>query len=397
MATNGISLVLDNKELGGVIPLHSASRGLLSYNPSRASRGAETVTETIRLWFDSGLQAATQGTGILRKIGTYFVDARRRAQLGQGDQIWLILDKGIGDGDWRSEVLDGEIVYPEETLGPAFLQSDKGEVAIIITRRAYWEKDTEYEIPLSIGALAAIGGKAIENHHDGDAGDVNWVSWDVPAIIGDLPTPLKVEFKNTDATHDYRRILMALTYDTDDVGDMSTNWSLEGEDNGYNPGTVTANANSSDGNYMVEAWTAVTETLVATWTLDPTELARGNPFRAAYVERLREPLRAHDDCSAYRDRRRGSVARQAGQMPLCYCLGCRGRVSGPRHGAYPAAYAGRVRGVERARVPLLPAERRRNAYRQHRPPHVHADGWGFPQGRIFILPKRHAAERYAGG
>jgi hypothetical protein len=280
MATNGISLVLDNKELGGVIPLHSASRGLLSYNPSRASRGAETVTETIRLWFDSGLQAATQGTGILRKIGTYFVDARRRAQLGQGDQIWLILDKGIGDGDWRSEVLDGEIVYPEETLGPAFLQSDKGEVAIIITRRAYWEKDTEYEIPLSIGALAAIGGKAIENHHDGDAGDVNWVSWDVPAIIGDLPTPLKVEFKNTDATHDYRRILMALTYDTDDVGDMSTNWSLEGEDQGYNPGTITANANSSDGNYMVEAWTAVTETLVATWTLDPTELARGNPFRA---------------------------------------------------------------------------------------------------------------------
>jgi hypothetical protein len=280
MTTSGITLVLDNKKLGGVIPLHTTSRGLLSYNPSRASRGAETVTETIRLWFDSGLQDATQGTGILRKIGAYFVDARRRAELGQGDQIWLILDKGIGDGDWRSEVLDGEIVYPEETLGPAFLQSDKGEVAIIITRRAFWEKDTEYEIPLSIGALAAVGGKAIENHHDGDAGDVNWVSWDVPAIIGDLPTPLKVQFTNTHATLEVQRVHMALTYDTDDVGDMSTNWSLEGEDNAHNPGTVTANAASSDGNYMVEQWTAVTETLVAVWTLTPTEFARGNPFRA---------------------------------------------------------------------------------------------------------------------
>jgi hypothetical protein len=107
VATPGITLNLDNKELGGVIQLQTASRGVLSYSPAHPATGAATVTETIRVWFNTGFQAAMQGSGILRKIGHYFVDARRRAQLGQGDQIWLIFDKGIGDGEWRSEVLDG--------------------------------------------------------------------------------------------------------------------------------------------------------------------------------------------------------------------------------------------------------------------------------------------------
>jgi hypothetical protein len=280
VATAGITLNLDNKELGGVIQLQTTSRGVLSYIPAHPATGAATVTETIRVWFNTGFQAAMQGSGILRKIGHYFVDARRRAQLGQGDQIWLIFDKGIGDGEWRSEVLDGRIVYPEQTLHAGYLPSDVGEVSLIITRRAFWEKDTEYEIPLSIGGTFAASGRAIENHHDGDAGDVNWVAWEDPAIIGDLPTPLRVEFTNTHATLHYQRFHMALTYDTDDAGDMGTNWSLEGEDNAESPGTVTASAVSSDGNYIVEAWAAVTETIVGRWTITDTEFARGNPFRA---------------------------------------------------------------------------------------------------------------------
>jgi hypothetical protein len=275
------TLKFDNELLGGELDFNQASRGLLSYPMVAPTRdGQESVTETITVYFDSGLQAARGGTGILRSLGQYFQDARSRQKTQSGERIWVKFAAYTADDVWRSEILDGRILWPPETLGGAYLPSDKGEVAIVITRKAFWEKDSEYELPLSIGGTYATGGRAIENHHDADAGDVNWVAWEDWAILGDLPAPLRIEFTSTHATLNVRRIMMALTHKVQDTGDYSLNWSLEGEDNLHAPGTVTADANSSDGNYMVEQWAVTTETKVFQWAVNNMDYARGAPFRA---------------------------------------------------------------------------------------------------------------------
>jgi hypothetical protein len=275
------NLYFTNEQAGGDLEFVASALRVIRYPLAYPTSEEQLyVTETITVYFDSGLQAAITADGILRKLNRYFMRARRRQKQQSGYKTWIKFNPGYGDLH-RSEVIDGRIVHPEEVLNPAYLLSDKGEVAIIITRRAFWEKDEEYEIPLlnsSIGA-AATGGVDIENHDDADAGDDNWVTWSAAAIVGDLPAPLRIEFENTHGSVRPRRVLMGLTHETDDATDFTTNWSLEGEDNGTNPGTVTASATSSDGNYMLEQWTGATETLVASWTFPNTEISRGNPFR----------------------------------------------------------------------------------------------------------------------
>lgn len=289
-----VTLTITNDELGGDIALTTSPRGVLNYAFATPAPEAESVSETITVWFDSGLDAAlSTGTGILRRLGAYFVDARRRAELGTGDRIWLKFDKDDGDGVWRSEILDGRLVYAPETLGGAFLPSDKGEVAVAITRRAYWEKDTEYEMPLSIGGSYATGGRDIWNHDDGDA--MNWVAWEAQAVVGDLPAPMRVELTNTYVSaQEIQRLLMAVTHNTDDVGDFDANWVLEGEGNTYNPGTVVASATSSNDFYITEQWTSTTWTQIAAWAFPNVTFARGNPFRAV----MRSILSGYDDLYA---------------------------------------------------------------------------------------------------
>src|SRR5688572_30307755 len=135
-----ITLTFDNYELGGEIDFNTSNRRVLSYplaTPTREDQ--ESVTETIRVWFDSSLQAAIEGDGILRRLGQYFVDARERQKQQTGERIYIKFEPYSGAGVWRSEILDGRILYPADTLNAAFLESDKGEVAFAITRKAYWE------------------------------------------------------------------------------------------------------------------------------------------------------------------------------------------------------------------------------------------------------------------
>jgi hypothetical protein len=276
-----VTLIFDNGLVGGELDFNQATRAVTSYPMATPTReGQESVTESITVFFDSGLQSARSGTGILRSLGQYFQDARSRQKTQSGERIFIMFAAYTADDVWRSEILDGRILWPPETLGGAYLPSDKGEVTIAITRRAFWEKDSEYELPLSIGGAYATGGRAIENHHDSDAGDRNWVAWEDWSILGDLPAPLRIEFTSTHATLNVRRVMMALTHKVHDTGDYSLNWSLEGEANLYNPGTVTANANSSGGNYMVEQWAVTTETKVFQWAVNNMDYARGAPFRA---------------------------------------------------------------------------------------------------------------------
>ena len=107
----------------------------------------------------------------------------------------------------------------------------------------------------------------------------NWVSIKAANVVGDLPSPIKLQLYNSlngsDATDEV--YVFHNVYSTP----ASLNHILEGED--ATGGTVTAIADgtSSDGFYGQLTYTATTETLVATWSIPTATLdyMKGGRFK----------------------------------------------------------------------------------------------------------------------
>lgn len=138
----------------------------------------------------------------------------------------------------------------------------------------FWEHNSSTELQLSSEAdgVSATGGKAIANHADADAG--NWVQIAAAQVVGDLPAPVKIEMQNdTGSTQDYRNIYMAC-YAEANVDNFSH--VIEGET--ALSGTVAANADSSNGEYIASTFSGSTG---FTWELGTPFLQRtqGRYFR----------------------------------------------------------------------------------------------------------------------
>ncbi len=185
-----ITLTFTDFTLGGDIDLQDSAIGVLQYDPQPpTSEDIDRITETITVYLNSGAKAARTGNGFIHRLERYFERARRRQKLGTGLRIYLQYKPYAADATYRTEILDGRVVWRSGTASAAWLPSDTGECAIIFTRRAYWEADTEAEIPLSVGGAAATGGVNIVNHNDSEANDNNWVLIDSTDVVGSLPAP----------------------------------------------------------------------------------------------------------------------------------------------------------------------------------------------------------------
>lgn len=279
----GITLTFTDEQLGGDIELQDSAIGTLQYDPvPPSSAGAASVTETITVYINSGAKAARTGNGYIHRLERYFERARRRQLQGTGVRIWVKYKPYDADDTFRSEVLDGRVVWRTGTAAAAWMPSDTGECAIIFTRKPYWEADTEVEIPLANGDGNGTGGRDIVNHNDSETADDNWVLIDSTDIEGSLPAPVRIEFENNSGSDSDKQFWICHTIETDDGSGSDQIWTLEGEDNEHSPGTSVPASSSSGDFYMPESWTATTETLVYRWTLNSAYLAAaaGNPFRA---------------------------------------------------------------------------------------------------------------------
>lgn len=278
-----ITLTFTDEQLGGDIDLQGSTEGVISYDPKPpASEGAISVTDTVVLYIDSGAKAARTTNGYLHRLERFFERARRRQKLKTGLKVYVKYKPYDADVLYRSEVLDGRIVWATDTTRPAWLPSDKGECAIIFTRRPYWEHDTEQELPLANTGDSGTGGIAIVNHNDSGVGDDHWVLIEGTDVVGSLPAPLRVQFTGNNNLANYIRVWACHTIETDDGTGNDQIWTLEGEDNEESPDTPVSNGDSSGGFYMPQQWTATTETLIFEWTVASVYLypAAGNPFRA---------------------------------------------------------------------------------------------------------------------
>lgn len=279
-----ITLTFTDETPGGDIDLQGSTEGVIAFNPKPPTAPDATfLTDTIVLYLDDGAQVARTGNGYIHRLERYFERARRRQLQQTGVRIWLKYKPYDADDLYRTEVLDGRVVWADGTAGAAWLPSDRGECAIIVMHKPYWEHDTEQELPLYNDNASGTGGADIVNHNDNESGDDNWVLIEGTDVEGSLPAPVRIEFEVTSALGTDEQVWLCHTIETDDGSGSDQIWTIEGEDNeDATPGTVTADTSSSGDAYIAESWSATTETVIAFWTLGGAYLAAaaGNPFRA---------------------------------------------------------------------------------------------------------------------
>jgi hypothetical protein len=191
----------------------------------------QTLVRSIEAMLETGAPAAADGIGREGVVGRCSWTGRRSA--------------------WRSEVLAGRLVLDEDGLDWWPNKAVRGVLSL--TRRPYFE-GAETELQLSTSNLAAAtGGRTIYNHDDSGTGHDNWVEIAAAQVGGALPAPVRLQVTNTSgAARSYSTFYVA-TLAHVDMAQLTAGMVLEAETLNS---TVTADANSSAGNYAARSYTA---------------------------------------------------------------------------------------------------------------------------------------------
>lgn len=251
----------------------------------------DTIGEALDLLIQATSIANLQTA--VRRIEMLIDSAVRREKTRVGPRVFLTV-QWDGEADaWRSEVVAGRL----EVTGAAEQYSRlKLEATLGLTRRAYWE-GPETGIPLSNGNGtwdgSAATGLQIFNCNDGAGSSPNkrhnYVQIAANDVVGVLPAPVKVEFKqNLAGTMLLSGLYMATNADS---APTTLVHMIEAEDRAWG-GTVTADAACSGGSKNV--FSAYTGSAQAYWNLDSAIIQKtaGRWFRLLLALRSRNATAA---------------------------------------------------------------------------------------------------------
>ena len=221
---------------------------------------------------ESIFKITTSGTATTVKakiedFNRYALLARERVKRKAGARVYAHFRPNGYATTYRAEILNAWIEYAE---GVTFNNLNRGNVTLTLhiwTRE--WESTTETEIKLSNGnGTQVTGGLGIINHDDSTTGHDNWVKVlgsDVDE--GDLPSPIRLTFLNTyNSSLRYANVFVGHNWRS--AGQSA--YVLEGEN--ANSVTPVADANSSNGYYVVTPTINTSETNLLTWTLSTAML-----------------------------------------------------------------------------------------------------------------------------
>lgn len=231
--------------------------------------------EVVLAGTSAAIVAAVQAIeGILAK-------AQRRAYAVSGESAYVEYQSYSAASVYRSQLLDGRVVWSEE---PALRRlPDSGETAVKImiawTRMGYWEgPETELQLSnTSNSGAAGTGGRTIYNQDTATTGTDNYVQIASSQIAGVAPAPVKVKLQNnTGVTESYRYIHLAVNA----LANPAMSHQIEGE-SAYvlSDGAIAADASSSGG----QVWrvTGVSSVKRISFTLGATLMQQtlGRNFR----------------------------------------------------------------------------------------------------------------------
>src|SRR5574343_414825 len=211
-----------------------------TYFPATASAGGAQVSETAEI---VGSGTAAQIRSAANSIQKLLDDARRRRASGLGTRVFVEYKPVDSDTLYRSEILDGRVVWSAE---PAYRRLGDSTPAIryaVILERAPWWEGPETELAISAnGQSAATGGRTLTND-----GVNNWVQVADTQVGGTLPAPVRLRLiNNTGSEQGYARLhvgINALAAPT------TFGHVIQGENQVSGYGSDQANGSSSGGYY----------------------------------------------------------------------------------------------------------------------------------------------------
>ena len=154
----------------------------------------ETVTETAVIVCEGAASAIQNAVNDLERL---LNDAANRTDL-LTPKVYVEATAVALGTTYRSEVLGGRVEW-SQTPGRHKLDAttNQVELAVIWTRRNFWEASIENEVFLSSGTMSErVGGVDVYNN-DNASSSTNWVGIASNRIAGVLPTPLRLRILNT--------------------------------------------------------------------------------------------------------------------------------------------------------------------------------------------------------
>lgn len=253
---------------------------VLGYTPgspasASSATGGSPVTERAVVLFLGGL-AAIRTT--LESVGALLAQAELYQEKQIGARVWI--ERQVDDTDiyWRSEVLEGAVIFGEDTLDEN-LVAGKMEFTIAWKRRNYWE-GYEVALPLTNGNGTRQVSLTVYGVDDSQTGKDNWVDLTGTDLLGDIPGATRIEVTNTyNNAGDTTDVFLALNKNSTPA---SFNHVLEGESGtgGTTKPSTPDYTVYSNGRYS-EFSVGTTQARALYWTLSSTQLgyAAGNDFR----------------------------------------------------------------------------------------------------------------------
>ena len=251
-----------------------SNAGALSYAPKGAWASDEYVEDEAQINFFSSYSTARTK---INQINTIFARARERATTGTGPRCFAYINID-SEGTYRSELLDGKVDVGDETFG-----TDKGSAqiyaAVMFRRVPYWEGAVAQLSISNVNGSNNTSGLTIDNHSVSGSKS-SWFSVAGASIVGDAPTPVRVELTNATGS--------GLGYLQYGLMNGTTGWNhlayLQGESctssfGQGGSGTNTGSASSSNGNYLALSALANSDLSNVKWTVSNSllSLSDGKP------------------------------------------------------------------------------------------------------------------------
>lgn len=233
---------------------------LVDYTPSSAPAIRPEVTERWEVRVSGASKSALQTA--IHEINRAFELARTRQNDGSLDRVYLNFQPSGYTSSYRSEILDGDFLYFNETLKWAWADT-AFDIRLVITRRNYWEAASAATLTLTNGAVTSQSAAPISNAQD--ASHELYAEVDDGQVVGDLPTPAILEFQSTKNDANLMDNLVVGLFQEEGSVTAPAAADLICEASG------TVDATCSGGEYEALNWADDAENQLKTWTLDSAD------------------------------------------------------------------------------------------------------------------------------
>jgi hypothetical protein len=256
------------------------------YTPQVSADHNAPLREKVSIRLINTISTARDNVNSLNRL---FAQAQAYQDSRTGPRVYVEFDPGNTGSVYRSQLYSGAVKPVTETLKTDWRVVKVG-YELEWERQPFWEGPLT-QVPLTnSGGTANTSGLTVTNVND-STGE-NWVDVAAEYVLGDLPSPIKVQMvnaTNADATDEIYFWHNVYSYPT------SFPHIVEAESSVGGSVTPSGTTTCSGGTFAVISWGTATETMIAEYNLSATTLGYAAGGRFAILARW-HGLFPYSDC-----------------------------------------------------------------------------------------------------